>query len=42
MQLYYAPGTISIAVAIALHEAGLDFEAIKIDFAAVQCSLGLL
>jgi len=36
MQLYYAPGTISIAVAIALHEAGLDFEAIKIDFAAKE------
>lgn len=33
MQLYYAPGTISIAVAIALEEAGLDYEAIKIDFA---------
>ncbi|NRB20991.1 MAG: glutathione S-transferase family protein [Rhodobacteraceae bacterium] len=36
MQLYYAPGTISIAVAIALHEAGLDYEPIKIDFAAKQ------
>ena len=33
MQLYYAPGTISVAVAIALEEAGLDYEAIKIDFA---------
>lgn len=33
MQLYYAPGTISVAVAIALEEAGLDYEAIKISFA---------
>ncbi|TLP65901.1 glutathione S-transferase family protein [Parasedimentitalea maritima] len=32
MQLYYAPGTISVAVAIALQEAGLEHEAIKIDF----------
>ncbi|UWS79384.1 glutathione S-transferase family protein [Phaeobacter sp. G2] len=36
MQLYYAPGTISIAVAIALEEAGLDYEAIKIDFASKE------
>ena len=33
MQLYYAPGTISIAVAIALQEAGIEHEAIKVDFA---------
>lgn len=33
MQLYYAPGTISVAVAIALEEAGLDYEPIKISFA---------
>ncbi len=33
MQLYYAPRTISIAVAIALEEAGLDYEAIRLDFA---------
>lgn len=33
MQLYYAPRTISVAVAIALEEAGLDYEAIKLDFA---------
>ncbi len=32
MKLHYAPGTISIAVAIALHEAGLEFEAIRVDF----------
>jgi len=36
MQLYYAPGTISIAVAIALQEAGLEHETIKIDFAAQE------
>ncbi|MGR3761525.1 glutathione S-transferase family protein [Roseobacteraceae bacterium NS-SX3] len=36
MQLYYAPGTISVAVAIALEEAGLDYEAVKIDFAAKE------
>ncbi|MBY6083005.1 glutathione S-transferase family protein [Ruegeria arenilitoris] len=34
MQIYYAPRTISIAVVIALEEAGLDYEAIKLDFAA--------
>ena len=33
LKLYYAPGTISIAVAIALEEAGLPYEAAKIDFA---------
>ena len=36
MQLYYAPNTISIAVAIALEEAGLEYEAIRIDFAERQ------
>ena len=36
MQLYCAPGTISIAVAIALQEAGLEYETIKIDFAAKE------
>ncbi|WP_209598400.1 glutathione S-transferase family protein [Ruegeria sp. HKCCSP351] len=33
MQLYYAPRTISVAVVIALEEAELDYEAIKLDFA---------
>ncbi len=33
MQLYYAPRTISVAVAIALEEAGQDYEAIRLDFA---------
>ncbi|UWQ81340.1 glutathione S-transferase family protein [Leisingera sp. S132] len=36
MQLYYAPNTISVAVAIALEEAGLGYEAVKIDFAAKE------
>lgn len=31
MKLYYAPGTISIAVAIALHEAGIDHDTYKLD-----------
>ena len=34
MKLYYAPGTISIAVAIALNEAGMPYETHKLDFAA--------
>ncbi|MEX0365172.1 MAG: glutathione S-transferase family protein [Ruegeria sp.] len=34
MQLYYAPGTISVAVAIALEEAGLDYDPVKLDFAS--------
>ena len=36
MKLYYAPGTISIAVAIGLEEAGLDYEAVKVDFASAE------
>lgn len=38
MQLYYAPRTISIAVVIALEEAGLDYETVKIDFTAKEQS----
>lgn len=34
MQLYFAPKTISIAVAIALEECGVEYEAISVDFAA--------
>jgi len=34
MKLYYATGTISIAVAIALEEAGLDYDTHQLDFAA--------
>ena len=36
MQLYYAPKTISIAVAIALREAGLNHELVKLDFATKE------
>ena len=32
MKLYYAPGTISIAVAIVLEESGLDYTAQRLDF----------
>ncbi len=32
MKLFYAPNTISIAVAITLHEAGLDYTTCKVDF----------
>ena len=34
MKLYYAPNTISIASVIALHEAGIDFEPLRLDFTA--------
>jgi len=34
MKLYYAPGTISIAVAIVLEEAGADYTAVPVDFAS--------
>ena len=34
LKLYYAPGTISVAVAIALEEAGLAYEPVKVDFAS--------
>ena len=36
MQLYYAPKTISVAVAIALEEAGIDYETVLVDFAAKE------
>ena len=36
LTLHYAPGTISIAVAIALKEAGVDHETVKVDFAAAE------
>ncbi|QFT58584.1 Glutathione S-transferase GST-6.0 [Sulfitobacter sp. THAF37] len=36
LKLYYTPGTISIAVAIALEEAGLPFDPIKVDFASAE------
>ena len=34
LKLYYATGTISIAVAIALEESGLAYEAVPVDFAS--------
>lgn len=34
MRLYYAPRTISIAAVIALEEAGLPYEPIRVDFAS--------
>lgn len=36
MQLYFTPGTISIAVAIALEEAGLPYEPVQVDFASAE------
>lgn len=32
MRLYFSPGTIAIAVAITLNEAGLDFEPVRVNF----------
>ena len=34
MKLYYAKGTVAVAVAIALHEAGIAFEPVRLDFRA--------
>ncbi len=36
LTLYCAPNTISVAVAIALHEAGLEFEPRRVDFASAE------
>lgn len=38
MQLYFAPKTISIVAVIALEEARLDHELVKVDFAAAEQS----
>lgn len=34
MKLYFSPGTIAVAVAIALHEADLPFDPVRVDFAS--------
>ncbi|SFS90933.1 glutathione S-transferase [Sulfitobacter marinus] len=39
LTLYYAPGTISIAVALTLEEAGLPYEAVKVDFKSAEQTL---
>lgn len=36
LKLHYAPRTISVAVAIALEEAGVPYEAIRVDFASAE------
>lgn len=36
MQLFYAPGTVAVAVALALQEAALDHDLVRIDFAASE------
>ena len=36
MQFYYAPGTISVAVAIALEECGMAHTPVKVDFASAE------
>ena len=36
MKLYYATGTISVAVAIALEEAGLPYDTVQLDFGTAE------
>lgn len=36
LTLHYTPGTISVAVAIALYEANLPFDLVKVDFASAE------
>ena len=36
LKLHYAPRTISVAVAIALEEAGTPYEAVRVDFASFE------
>ena len=36
LRLHYAPNTISVATAIALHEAGLPFAPVPVDFASAE------
>lgn len=40
LKLHYAPGTIALATAIALEEAGVPYEAVKIDFRANEQQSG--
>lgn len=36
LTLYYAPGTVSAAVAVALNEAGASYDSVRIDFASSE------
>ncbi|UOA30755.1 Glutathione S-transferase GST-6.0 [Sulfitobacter sp. DSM 110093] len=36
LKLHYAPGTIAVAVALALEEAGLPYEPVNVDFATAE------
>jgi len=36
MKLYYAKGTIATATAITLHEAGIAFEPVRVDFRTAE------
>ena len=36
MQLFFAPGTVAVAAALALQEAGLDHELTKVDFKSAE------
>ncbi|MEJ2030864.1 MAG: glutathione S-transferase, partial [Maritimibacter sp.] len=38
MRHFYAPQTISVATAIALEEAGLAYEPVRLDFASAEQS----
>jgi len=40
MKLYYSPGACSLSPHIALREAGLDFEPVKVDLASKKTASG--
>lgn len=40
MRLYYIPGACSLAVHIALREAGLDFDLVKVDYGTRRTEIG--